>query len=79
MKIIKAIHIEGTDEKSRFWAVPENIDFSAIEEGSIVTVETKYGNKKVKVERVFENKAEHENRVLYHGKVKVVKKNVISL
>lgn len=54
MKIIKAVHIDGTDEKKRFWKVPEAMSNQAIFVGNKAIVKTQRGLSRVKILQVIE-------------------------
>ncbi|USI64642.1 DUF5839 family protein [Lactococcus petauri] len=54
MKIIKAVHIDGTDEKKRFWKVPEALSNQEIFIGNKAIVKTQKGLSRVKILQVLE-------------------------
>lgn len=54
MKIIKAVHIDGTDKKKRFWKVPEALNSQQIFVGNEAVVKTQRGIAKVKILQVNE-------------------------
>lgn len=54
MKIIKAVHIDGTDEKKRFWKVPEALSNQEIFVGNKAIVKTQKGLSRVKILQVLE-------------------------
>lgn len=54
MKIIKAVHIDGTDKNKRFWKVPEALNSQQIFVGNEAVVKTQRGISKVKILQVIE-------------------------
>lgn len=54
MKIIKAVHIDGTDKKKRFWKVPEALNSQEIFVGNKAVVKTKRGISRVRILQVIE-------------------------
>lgn len=54
MRIIKAVHIDGTDKKKRFWKVPEALNSQEIFVGNNAVVKTQRGISRVKILQVIE-------------------------
>lgn len=49
MKIIKAVHLNGTDKKKRYWKIPPHLEFVRISNGDQAAVETQNGPMRVKI------------------------------
>ena len=49
MKIIQAVHINGTDKHKRYWKVPEHLQPIRLHKGDEAAVETKNGPQRVKI------------------------------
>lgn len=56
MKMVKGIHVNGTDTKKRFWMVPEAFEEVSIRKGQHVIVETEKGEAEIEVLQVFTSK-----------------------
>jgi hypothetical protein len=48
MKIIQAVHINGTDKHKRYWKVPDHLQPIRLRKGDEAAVETKSGPQQVK-------------------------------
>ena len=49
MKIIQAVHINGTDKHKRYWKVPDHLQPIRLRKGDEAAVETKSGPQRVKI------------------------------
>lgn len=76
MKLVKGIHIDGTDRKKRFWSVPETLEFVEIRKGDIAKVETSKGEAEIEILQVFDSK---NSKVKFKKYELVVTKKVISI
>lgn len=56
MKIIQAVHINGTDKHKRYWKVPEQLQPIRLHKGDEAAVETKSGPQRVKIVAVVTSK-----------------------
>lgn len=76
MKLIKGIHLNGTDTKKRFWRVPEALEQLPIKKGQHAIVETSRGEAEIKILQVFISK---EPKVKFRNYEMLVTKKVISI
>ena len=56
MKIIQAVHINGTDKHKRYWKVPDHLQPIRLRKGDEAAVETKSGPQRVKIVAVVTSK-----------------------
>ena len=49
MKIIKAVHINGTDKRKRYWKVPDHLQPIRLRKGDEAAVETANGPQRVEI------------------------------
>lgn len=76
MKLVKGIHIDGTDRKKRFWSIPETLEFVEIRKGDVAYVETSKGEAEIEVLQVFDSKT---SKVKFKKYELTVTKKVISI
>ncbi|GAA3255177.1 hypothetical protein GCM10017706_06860 [Lactococcus lactis subsp. hordniae] len=69
MKIIQAVHINGTDKHKRYWKVPDHLQPIRLRKGDEAAVETKSGPQRVKIVAV----------VTSYAIIKATKKGLIKL